>query len=571
MEMISEQKLNEIRKSVDIVDIISEYVPLTKRGKNFFGICPFHNDNNPSMSVSNEKQIYKCFSCGASGNVFTFLQNYENITFIEAVKKVADKANIDLNINTKVKQNKNEKLYEIYNTSLKLYQNNINTKEGLEAKEYLKKRKIDEDLIKEFEIGLSLKNNKVLTEMLIKKGFSYEDINKSGLAVKNDFGYSDIYYDRIMFPLHDLNGKVVGYSGRVYNKEDQSKYINTRETEIFKKGELLYNSHRAKDHIRKEDSVIIVEGFMDVIRCFSIGVKNCIALMGTSMTKTQANLIRKLSRNVILCFDGDAAGEKATESASMEFINMGITPKIIRLEENLDPDDYIIKKGTEKFKEKLTNPMTVTDFKLNYYKKGKNLSQAEDQAAYINEVIKSLNEIDDDILREITLNKISEEAKIDINLLKSKIVKQEKKEEVNKQIKLNKYQKAEMFLLYYMANSNEVAKMYEHKLGYLPTKEYRELARSIVNFYEDNADGIIADLINYLDEDLLKTLNTLLDLNLKDNYSLEEINDYIETINEYNVKNEIQRLRGKLKEADFQEQEEILKKIVELIGVENDK
>lgn len=573
MEQLTDQQLNEIRRNVDIVDVISEYMPLTPHGKNYFGICPFHNDKNPSMSVSKEKQIYKCFSCGASGNVLTFVQKYENISFMEAVKKIADKAGINLNIEIKqTKENKYEELYEIYKLSLKLYQNNINTKQGIEALEYLHKRQINDLLIKEFEIGLSIKDRTLLTNLLISKKYPYETIMKTGLIAKNEYGYSDIYYNRIMFPLYDLTGRVIGYSGRVYNEKSDSKYINTRETDIFKKGELLYNYHRAKDSARKLDQIIVLEGFMDIIRCHSVGITNCIAMMGTSMTKTQANLIKRMAQNVILCFDGDAPGEKATESACKELINIGVTPKIVRLEENLDPDDYIIKYGEEKFKQKIENSMTVTEFKLSYYKKGKDLTKVEDKASYINEVIKSLNEIDDDILREITINKISEESKIDSNLLKSKLnpkveVKIEKKEP---QIKLNKYQKAEMYLIYYMSNNKEVIRLYEHKVSYMPTQKYRLLARSILKYYQDNKDIEIADLMSFLDEEMLKYLNEILDLNLKDTYSLDEINDYIDTINEYSVKNEIKRLTDELKTATMDEQTEILKKIVELRGENND-
>lgn len=580
MEILNQNQINEIRKSVDIVDIISNYVPLSPHGKNFFGVCPFHNDSNPSMSVSKEKQIYKCFSCGEYGNVFTFIQKYENVSFIEAVKIIADKAGI--NVNVEVKKNdvddKNKNLYEIYNLSLKLYQNNINTKQGITAKEYLKNRALDENIIKEFCIGLSLKNRTLLTDLLIKKNYSYEDINDSGLVVKNEFGYNDIYFDRIMFPLYDIKGQVVGYSGRIYNGEKSiSKYINTRETKIFKKGEILYNYHRAKEYARTKDEIIVVEGFLDVIRLYTIGIKNVIAMMGTAVTTKQANLIKRLSKNVILMFDGDSAGEKATESATKELLNIGVTPKIVRLEEELDPDEYILKYGPNKIIGKLENPITVTEFKLSYYKKGKNLESLEDKADYINSVIKSLNEINDDILREITLNKISEESKIDIEILRNKLKPVSIKEDISKiqepKIKkINKYEKAQMYLIYYMLNNKEVINLYEHKVKFIPIEEYRLLARSIYNFYKENKYISEADLISVINNDILiSTLKKIQILDLKETYKLEEINDYIDTINEYNIKNEIKRLNEELKkEVDFEKQSEILMKIVELRGDIND-
>lgn len=576
MELLSQQKINEIRQNIDIVDVISNYVKLTPHGKNYFGVCPFHNDSNPSMSVSKEKQIYKCFSCGECGNVFTFIQKYENVSFIEAVKIVANIEGITLDVNIQKKDNdKYKNLYEIYELSLKLYQNNINTKLGLNAKSYLLSRQIDDEIIKEFNIGLALKKKNLLTDLLINKGYNYEELIDSGLVSKNDYGYNDIYNDRIMFPLHNLEGKVIGYSGRIYESNSDSKYINTKETKIFKKGEILYNYHRAKDYIRQKDEVIIVEGFLDVIRLYTVGIKNVVAMMGTAVTSKQANLIKRLSKNVILMFDGDSAGEKATESASKELLNIGVTPKVVRLEENLDPDEYILKYGQNKIIGKLENPKSITEFKLSYYKKGKNLEVLVDQADYINTVINSLNEIEDDILREITLNKISEESKIDINLLRSKlqpnkVVKTELKE--TKMPKINKYEKAQMYLLYYMLNNKEVVNLYAKKVKYIPNEEYRRLARFIYQFCQENNYVNEADLISVINNDILESvLKRIQILDLKESYTLDEINDYIDTINEFNIKSEIKRLNEELKnEADFSKQREILMKIVELRGDNND-
>ena len=334
MSKLSTEEINHICSSVDIVDVISKYIPLIQRGKNFFGVCPFHDDHSPSMSVSKDKQIYKCFSCGATGNVLKFVMDYENISFIEAVKNLADKAGINVNIDLKDVPNTNtinRELYDIYDLSFKFYQNNLNTKEGIPAKEYLLNREINEEIIKEFGIGLSLKSRDTLTKLLLKKGFNINDIDRTGLIVKNDLGVIDIYCHRIMFPLYNLNGKVVGFSGRVFDGTSPSKYINTRETEIFKKGELLYNYHRAKDECRMKNQVIVMEGFMDVIRAYTVDVKNVVATMGTAVTKNQALLIKKMAKEVILLFDGDEAGAHATMACSNELERIGVIPKAVRL------------------------------------------------------------------------------------------------------------------------------------------------------------------------------------------------------------------------------------------------
>ena len=550
MNTLSQEKINEIRNSVNIVDVISSYIPLTPKGKNYFGVCPFHDDNNPSMSVSPSRQIYKCFSCGATGTVFKFIMDYENVSFLEAVKKVADMGGISVNIGKVTKKQNHTELHQIYDLSLKFYINNLNTVGGKEAKEYLKNRNIDEETIKEFQIGLSLKHD-VLSKILIKK-FKPDEVLKSGLVGKNDYGYYDLFYDRIMFPLYDLNGNPVAYSGRIYNKQDTSKYFNTRETEIFKKGELLYNYHRAKDIARKKNQIIIMEGFMDVIRAHTVGIKNVIAMMGTAVTETQAHLIKRMAKDIILCFDGDEAGAKATMSCSNELLKIGVTPKIIRLEDNLDPDEYIQKYGKDAFQRKIDNPVSVMDFKLSYLKNGKDLTSSEGEAKYISEVITELNKIDDDILKDLTIKKIVTEMNIDEDIIRKHLEVKSKpkpKPKTQIEIKTDKYEKAESALIYYMLKSPEVITMYNKKVTYIPNREYRQLAREISSFYKNFGFINEADFIDYIecDKDLMETISKINKQNTKETYSLEEIEDYINVIRDYNVKEEIKRLTNKMK------------------------
>ncbi len=569
MSFLSQEKIAEIRDSVDIVDIISNYVSLVPKGKNYFGVCPFHDDNNPSMSVNKDKKIYKCFSCGATGTVFKFVMDYENISFIEAVKKVGESAGINVNLGKIEKPRNNTKLHDIYDLSLKFYINNINTAAGKEAKDYLHGRGITDEIIKEFQIGLALNGKDKLSNLLLKK-FDEKEVMKSGLINKNAYGYLDLFYDRIMFPLYDLNGNVVAYSGRIYNKEDNSKYFNTWETEVFKKGELLYNYHRAKDIARQKNQIIVTEGFMDVIRCHSIGIKNVVATMGTAVTKEQAILIKKMAKDVILCFDGDEAGAKATMACSDLLLSLGVTPKIIRLENNMDPDEYIVKHGND-FESKIKHTINIMDFKLDYLKHGKNLNNTVDEAKYVNEAIKEIKKIDDEILQELTIKKVAKETELDEALIRSKIEPVQKVKEIKQKpkpkVKIDKYEMAERNLIYYMLRSTEVIKMYNAKVTYMPTKEYRLLAREIKMFYKDNGFINEADLIDYVecDEETLKTLSKVEEANLKENFSIEEIEDYIKVIKDYNIKYEVNRLTTQMKqELDPLKKAEIAQKIVNL-------
>ena len=577
MANISYEEILSIQRKANIVDIIRDYVPLTQRGKNYFGICPFHDDHNPSMSVSPEKGVYKCFVCGNAGNVFNFVMEYEKVSFYEAVKIVADKIGVSIDISTSKKENtKKSPLYDIYNISYKFYQNNLNTVYGKDAKKYLLNRKIDEDVIKNFNIGLSLSDSE-LCNALKAKGFKDDDIVSSGVAVQNGNNIYDIYKNRIMFPLYDLEGNVVGFSGRIYNQKSESKYINTKETEIFKKGELLYNYHIAKKEARKEKNIIVVEGFMDVIRLSTIGIVNVVATMGTAVTKYQLNLIQKLAPNITLMFDGDKAGEKAT-NAFIELANGNDSNiKVVRLEDNLDPDEYILTKGKDKMIYNLSHVQTVYDYKLSSYKENIDFNDSKEVSNYINVMIKEFEKIDDDIVREIEIKKLSESTNVSYDLIKSKLKDSEKKVIIThkpKNIKINKYEKASKYILYRMINDNNMILYYFNNLSYLPNDTERKLASEIVLFYKKFNSFNLSDFIIYL-EDKKELINLVVDISdLK--YTEDELNDnidnYFDVIKESLYNNQIVKLTSELKnESNSVKRMEIAQKIVDLKIKESNK
>lgn len=577
MANISYEEILSIQRKANIVDIIRDYVPLTQRGKNYFGICPFHDDHNPSMSVSPEKGVYKCFVCGNAGNVFNFVMEYEKVSFYEAVKIVADKIGVSIDISTSKKENtKKSPLYDIYNIAYKFYQNNLNTVYGKDAKKYLLNRKIDEDVIKNFNIGLSLSDSE-LCNALKAKGFKDDDIVSSGVAVQNGNNIYDIYKNRIMFPLYDLEGNVVGFSGRIYNQKSESKYINTKETEIFKKGELLYNYHIAKKEARKEKNIIVVEGFMDVIRLSTIGIVNVVATMGTAVTKYQLNLIQKLAPNITLMFDGDKAGEKAT-NAFIELANGNDSNiKVVRLEDNLDPDEYILTKGKDKMIYNLSHEQSVYDYKLSSYKENIDFNDSKEVSNYINVMIKEFEKIDDDIVREIEIKKLSESTNVSYDLIKSKLKEKEKKVIIThkpKNIKINKYEKASKYILYRMINDNNMILYYFNNLSYLPNDTERKLASEIVLFYKKFNSFNLSDFIIYL-EDKKELINLVVDISdLK--YTEDELNDnidnYFDVIKESLYNNQIVKLTSELKnESNSVKRMEIAQKIVDLKIKESNK
>ena len=433
MAYISNEIINEIRNKTDIVDIVSKYVNLTKAGKNYLGVCPFHDDHSPSMSVSPEKQIFTCFSCGATGNVFTFVSDFEKIPFAAAVALLGEK--LGMNISSQKIKTKKDDYFDIYESANKFYQNSLFTSLGKNAIEYLEGRNIDKETIKKFGIGLSIQKVS-LTEYLKNKNYTTDKLVEVGLT--NDNG-NDIFINRIMFPIYDLSGNPVAFSGRIYNTKDTSKYINSKETDKFKKGKILYNYHIAKSILQKNDTIIIMEGQMDVIRASTIGVNNCIATMGTALTKDHKNIIKNMANNIILCFDGDAAGEKATIAAIELLEDTGQTIKVVRLPGGMDPDDYIIKEGKDSFLNQIKSATNLIDYKMELLKKNKDLTNIKDISSYINSAVNELIGEKDDIVVELNLKKLSDNFNIEYKTIKEKYdnIKSKQKKEV-KEIKPKK-------------------------------------------------------------------------------------------------------------------------------------
>jgi DNA primase len=574
MSYINQEEINKIRTSVDIIDIISSYIPLTKKGRNFFGVCPFHDDHNPSMSVSSEKQIYKCFTCGASGNVFTFVEDYENVSFIEAVNIVANKAGITLSIplNKPKGENKFQKYYEIMEVASKYYQNNLKTQHGLAAKNYLLGRGFAEEVLNDFQIGVSSDEKDALKKVLLSKGYDEKTLLDLGVLAQGERSSFDQLFGRIIIPLHNPEGETIGFTGRIYRNEDIAKYVNTRETVIFKKGDTLYNYFLAKESIKREKSVIVVEGQMDAIRLYSEGFKNVVATGGTALTKEQIELLKKLKVKVILCLDNDKAGFEATYHMGEELIKNGLEVYVIRLSDAKDPDEYIKKFTKEAFEKNLKSLIKYFDFKIIYFKNNKDLSNSSDLAKYINEILESLKKEKDEILKEITIQKLSKDYQIEISILKEKLGKIDKpiiapkiiKEEVKRK---DKYEQACEKLLYYMMNDRIYIKMYQRQLGFIPFPEYRNIANEIIYFYDLNKIINVADFISFVNnkEALYKKVLNIISENDDSEFLESEMELYIKIIKEYITKQEIIKLKERLKnELDVNKKVEIANKITEL-------
>ncbi len=579
MTFISQNEINEIRSNASIVDIISSYIPLTQKGKNYFGVCPFHEDHSPSMSVSSEKQIYKCFSCGATGNVFTFVENFLNVNFAEAVEIVAKNVGISLQMHPSAqKEAKYQKEYDLMEFALRFFQNNLHTQEGEKAVSYLQERGLLEETIKDFEIGLSFDKNMLYT-LFSKQGYEEQLLVDLGLVHRRDGQAYDVFQNRIMFPIHDLQGHVVGFTARCYLTDTTPKYLNTRETYLFKKGNILFNYHRVKESVRQNKYVIVVEGNMDAIRLSSSGIKNVVALMGTSLTKEQIDALKKLRTKIILMLDNDNAGENATFAIGNILEEQQISFQVVRLSGAKDPDEYVLLNGSDAILENVKNAISFVDFKLNYLKKNKNLSEATDLADYIKAVIESLKSNPDTILKEVTLQKLANDYNISYDVLRSQlgveeedykkklIAEAERKKEVNVPRK-SSYDRMCEEILFYMMQSPTYIKIYQTKLGLFPTKEHRQVANEIIYYYETNKTINLADFITYvatisLKDAIMDIINSTVEMSFSESAMLELILKVKKKIK----KQEIEKLKIELsQEFDENRKTKLAEKILELKG-----
>ena len=573
MKYINEEDINRIRLNANIVDVIASYgIKLTKTGKdNYLCLCPFHDDHNPNMIISEKKQIYKCFGgCGVGGNVFKFVQDYENVSFAESVKIVANKTNQEFNYNISSYENKNVKYndeYKLMDLSLKFYQNNLFSEKGVDAQKYLNNRGITNDIINNFKIGLSLDNNS-LKKFLENKKVDLELAYNLGLLNKSGIEYYDVYQDRIMVPIFNDSGYLCGYTGRCYLKDEKNKYVNTKETNIYKKSEILFNYYNAKEHIIKLREIILVEGNMDAISLSSKGIKNVCALMGVVLSTYQIDLIKKLKSKVILMLDSDNAGSTATIKVGDALYQKGIDVRVVRLTGAKDPDEYIQKNGVNALNECIKNAQKYIDFKIENLKLSYNLSSVEDVTNYVKTVINDLN-YTSDIEKEVILNKISKEFNIDIDILKKQIPKKETiKPIIEKEVKKkSKYLLSSSKMIYAMLLHKEYYRIYMNNLGYLKDIIQRKTVSLIGSYIEKYNNIDIAGFMDYVVEyeDVLTYINEIITENNEEDIDEKEYKNIINVTSKSIDLEDIKKLKIEIdNEKDINEKIKLMEKLRKL-------
>ncbi len=472
MVRYSDELIDEIRSRNDIVDIISQYVVLKRSGRNFFGLCPFHKEKSPSFSVSPDKQIFHCFGCGVGGNVFHFVSKIENLSFKETIEMLAERTGIELPTleggeDTKLLQLK-AKVYEINQLAAHFYHENLYKPSAKPAQEYVKKRKLDNNTLKNFLIGYSGTYNELYT-MLKEKGFTEEEILASSLVNKTPEGkFVDRFRKRLMFPIQDTRNRVIAFGGRVLD-DSKPKYINSPENIVYSKGRHLFGLNVAKKGDLKK--IIIVEGYMDAISLHQRGITNAVASLGTAMTEAQGRLLRKSSEQVIIGYDSDGAGQAATMRGLEILQGMGCDIRILQIEGAKDPDEFVVKYGPERFQKQVEKAISLVEYKVKVLKNSLNIEHPNDKIKFLKEIAKVLSKIDNEIEREVYIEKIALEYKIskeaiyaEISKLQntigtSKILEKAKpKLEIKEESKnQNQNDKREKLLIYLLINYPEQA------------------------------------------------------------------------------------------------------------------
>ena len=577
-QRIPQEVIEEVRHRTNIVDIIGQYVQLKKSGKNYMGLCPFHEERSPSFSVAEDKQIFHCFGCGKGGTVFNFLQEIEGISFPESVKRVADLEHLSVDFDwseprevADTPENQQRRsLLQLHSKAAELYHHIlVNTKIGEPALNYLLERGLTQELIETFQIGFAPQKRDFLSQVFKNEQLDETLFEPSGLFDQRDNGtFLDRFYQRIMFPINDPQGNIIAFSGRLLKTADfpgdeMPKYLNSPETTLFNKRETLFNFDKARKEIRKENTVLLFEGFMDVIAAWQSGVKSGVASMGTSLTNEQIRRLERVAKEVVICYDGDNAGVQATNRAiQLLQENSHFDLSIVSIPEKLDPDEYVRKYGAEAFQNLANHGReTVFSFKMNYHRLTRNMNNEKEQLDYVNELLRELTNVQSPLERDRYLNQIAQEFQLSVHSLEEQFnqLKQEQRSvqrqerqqfyqdemmpppmeepvfeenHVQNKLPLTQVQKAERSLLFRLMNEQGVRQTVQQLPDFsFAHDEYQELYFLLESYATLHQSFDIADFINFLQDNQTKQLAIEIAYqNLSEESSEREVADLLHVI-----------------------------------------
>ena len=574
MPRVPEETIERIRNTADIYDVVAQYVDLKKRGRNFFGLCPFHSEKTPSFSVAPDKQIYHCFGCGAGGNVFSFIVEHEKISFIEAVQQLGQKYGIQVDYQSGPSNKIFSSLYKVHDLAVKLYHNTLYSEKGAAALDYLYNRGLNDNTIKTYQIGFAPDSWDTLINAIKSLSFNDDVYDKTGLFIKTDRGWRDRFRSRIMFPIFHQSGKPIAFGGRIFNHNDPAKYLNSPETPLYRKSEVFYGLHKTRDSIRKFSTAVLVEGYTDFLQLVQLGIQNVVALSGTALGINHASQIRKFASKVYLAYDGDDAGINATLRAGYVLFQAGIEPLVIPMPSDKDPDDWVREAGVNAFQEAMGSSMSLLLFHLQK-KDVKNLSATE-RSKTVKEILKEISLINDGIIRDDLLKSLSQELQLDevevFRLFNSQIgmkrVRTDSEQSSPKnQAFTNTIQKAQLEIIRAIAfNFDEVYPSMKNVIDFQIFDEPILQKIGLLLIKENQPKDLSAIIDQFEDMDEKKLVSKILfdDINSDDPKLI--IKDCFATIRGKQIQDQIKQARIKIRELESsgEDAKEIIIQVTEL-------
>lgn len=558
MSWISEDDIKAIRQQADIVDVMSRYITLEKKGKDYKAICPFHDDHDPSLSISTDKQIFKCFVCGTGGNVFTFVQKIENISFLEAVCKVAELIHYPLHMYTsqfQPKVDENQPLYDCVQSYIRFLTYELQSENGESVKRYLSQRKINEDIIKRFEIGYAPESSRSV-KYLKAKGFNEQILTDTGLIRTHDLDTYAVFDNRLMIPIHDENGNPVGFTARRLNEDkDVAKYINTSETKIYHKGHLIFNYHRAKEFAKKNKRCILVEGAMDVIAFEKADIHESIACLGTACTKEQITLLKRLNVPLVVCYDGDRAGKAATYKFGKLAVDYGLNFSIVKNTTGKDPDEIFNELGKDELYLSVHKTVSFVEFLFDYLPNQYDLDNYEDKKKFTSEMQSFIERTCTDFEKADYYSRIRDLTGFDLSHQSANIPAPKKESRNNAAVVRNieplknGRTLAEHGVLWMILNSKLAADQFKDQIGFFQDPVCEELSLYCYDMYR-NMDHIDFDvLMSYIEkEDVRNLLVSLMENPFHvDGYNEDFFNDSLMKIKECTLQAQIDNLNDQIK------------------------
>lgn len=578
---IPEDFISEVRSNVNIVDVISQYVSLEKKGKDYIGLCPFHQEKTPSFTVNADKQFFKCFGCGKGGNVFKFLMYKDDLTFPESVERVAEFAHIAMpngyghNSGTKLNP-----LMQMHQDAVDFYHRVLlTTKAGERGMQYAQKRELDQEILDHFKIGYAPKADNVLITYLRSKGYQDDDLAQSGLFVQaRDGQLYDRFRDRLMFPLDNENGRTIGFSGRrISDDKTEAKYMNSPETGIFTKSKVLFHFAEAKKAARGEGHLVLYEGYMDVIAAYKAGVKSGIASMGTSLTDDQIYLLRRITPNIIINYDGDDPGVHAEERAARMFnkdgnFNLGI----VVLPEKLDPDEYVKKYGAEKYLEEVKGALTPTDFFLKRLEQKYNLDNDREKIAYLGEAVKEIAQVRNPVEQDMYTEKLAKSSGVSIASLKANLAKERRRnnrarnhvrnsqrnspdypidvplpgdEDVPTEQSVVEKNPSQTRLLYLFIHSTDAQKYMLEGQFHFPNQDFETLAQDWLKYAETHENPQIDGFLDFIPEQLQGIIVDAEMAQMPKDSTIQEVDALVLALKRRNIYSRLNELQAQLQDA----------------------